>query len=326
MPPQRDSPLLVDQRRVILDAHSTELWMGRVIAALSAYPVPESVWPSVFSLANTAAYHLSRAGESNIADELLLAQLLRARELVTDGRVEQAAAAFDAQLNRVRLASIRGENNAALDAIESMLTEQADLGEYRDLITPWNDLVVPLTQNDRQALEIERLLIEWRCGVLDADDLKVYLDPDRTYLRPLLLELSWRTMAEQSLGPAFAVEHSDTLKRAMHRFVVWASIYPDSSLGRTAVALLDRASFDLPKINFVCPSTPVRWARCVTALSRLDKQRLHIYQNMSEELNYKAFQEAQRNTTRLLAWSKTAPPKTGNLSELSQILTACLRP
>lgn len=324
---QRDSSLLVDQRRVILDPHSTKVWSARVIGALSECVPQEGIWPSVFSLANIAAYHLSRAGERETAEKLLVAQLLRAQELVACGHVEQALMAFDAQLNRIRLASIHGEEHTAFLATGAMLTGQSDQGECAQMLELWNNLALPLTQDARRALEVERLLIEWRYGGLDADGLKVYLDSDRTYLRPLLLELYWRTVAEQGMGSMFIVQISDTLKRAMHRFAVWSSIYSDSSLGQSAIALLDRAFRDFSKIKFVCPSTPARWAHCITTLSRLDKERRERYQKLFEKLNDTASQEARRNTSRLLAWSeKSAPPTTGSLSEMSLLLAACVCP
>lgn len=326
MPKQRSAPLMVDQRRVILDVRSTELWVGRAINGLSMGPVADDLWPSVFTLANVAAYHLSRAAQPAQADELLTTQLLRAGDLLRRGQEALASAALDAQLNRVRLAAIAGEVDTALQAIEVMMTGREETDIKTDLVALWSDLSLPLTQDVRQAVEIERLLIKWRSGLLGLVELQAYVDSDRAYLRPLLRELSWRIQAERGPDSPFVLEHSDTLKRAMHRFVVWTDIYPEGCLNDASAALLDRALDDLPNIPFVCPSTPSLWARRVSSVKGLGEHRRSLYNDLVHEFNAKAQMEAERNVARLLAWSRDCPTTAGGLPELSRTLSARLRP
>jgi hypothetical protein len=260
-------PLLVDTRRVFSTSHDLASRMPEYLRSNQS----RTTWDGkgraqLFAVANLVAYHVARSVGGPLADRVLCAQL---ESLVTATRGDDVARlALDPFLNRLRLAAMVGEVDAALAGVDECLTTEVGVaGDSR----PTDGLrygIELFAGPDRiqlhDLLRTERLLILWRSGRLSAL-------PSRTagrlvaeygaHFAMLRAEVDLRLRLARGAPPPYALVPGDTLKRAMHRALVYLDQPDPGQQDDLLVEVVRRGLEQLDVMTFVCPSTAHLWAR-----------------------------------------------------------------
>jgi hypothetical protein len=260
-------PLVLDTRRVLSTADDVFRRLPAFVAASHA----RTRWAhhgeaSLVTVANLVAYHVARSGDVPLADRILRAELsyLQVRSAATP-RATRAQLALDPFLNRIRLAAMTGEVDAALAAIDGCLGGDRNPApqDDRDLRYAAGLFAGPARAELHDLLRAEKLFVTWRSGRLSAM-------PSRSAHQlvaecagpstPLRDELELRLQLGAADPPGYRVRPSDTLKRALHRAVVHVDEIdpmPDDRLAD----VVRRGLEHLHAMSFVCPGTPRLWAR-----------------------------------------------------------------
>jgi hypothetical protein len=219
---------------------------------------------TLFTVANLVAYHVTRTDGPEAADRLLRAELtcLLALSSVQSPNFV-ARLGSDPILNRIRLTALSGGVDAALTAIDRCL----DCAHFSARPEPLLYGLELLADSDRERfaalLRGEKLLIMWRSGRLSAthERLAAELIQQCSEGTPQLrAELEQRLSLEITSGPSFSLAPGDTLKRALHRALVYIDAL-DPVPHRLLTDVISRGLLRLGEMTFVSPGTPDLWAR-----------------------------------------------------------------
>jgi hypothetical protein len=218
----------------------------------------------LFKVANLVAYHVARSDGPGAADGLLRAELACLLDLSSMQSANLVARlGSDPILNRMRLTALSGGVDAALSAIDRCLDCAQFSTSPESLLYGLELLADSDRQNFAAMLRVEKLLIMWRSGRLSAmhERLAAELIQQCSEGAPQLrAELEQRLSLETPFGPSFSLAPGDTLKRALHRALVYIDALdpvPDGLL----TEVISRGLVQLGEMTFVSPGTPDLWAR-----------------------------------------------------------------
>jgi hypothetical protein len=265
--------LLVDTNRVV----STEADLACRLPGFLDSNESRKLWgerhlTDLFKVTNLLAYHLARTDGPVAGDGLLRAELACLLSLSSRQSPNLVARlGSDPFLNRIRLAALSGGVDVALTDIDRCLDCSHFAATSPESLLYGLELFADSDgQHLAALLKVEKLLIMWRSGRLSsmheraAAELIQHCSEGAPQLRA---ELEQRLSLETTSGPVFALVPGDTLKRALHRVLVYTDAL-DPAANRLLVEVMTQGLARLGEMTFVAPGTPDLWAR--TALRWLN--------------------------------------------------------
>lgn len=260
-------PLLLDMRRVLSTSRDLSCRMPTFVHSNR----DRAIWGDedrtrLFTVANLVAYHVARSVGAPLADRILRAELSCLLALSrTSQCVPVAGLGLDPFLNRIRLAALTGEVDAALRGIDDCLSGRADRSrDGEDSLLYGVRLFAGSDRNQLQdLLRSEKILVAWRSGRLSAMDGKsarrlVAQCSERS--AQLRVEVELRLRLGEAAPPAYSLAPGDTLKSALHRALVYVDQL-DPPLEDLPLKVTLRGLERLDEMSFLCLSTPHLWAR-----------------------------------------------------------------
>lgn len=257
--------LLVDTDRVV----STEGALSRRLPGFFDSHENRKVWGQhhvshLFKVANLVAYHVARTEGPAAADRLLRAEL-GCLLILSSVQCPNLAVRLgsDPFLNRIRLTALFGGTEAALTAIDRCLDNAHQSASPESLLYGLELFADSDSQHLAGLLRLEKLLIMWRSGLLStmrkplAAELIQQCGAGAPQLRA---ELEQRLWLETTSGASFSLAPGDTLKRALHRALVYVDAL-DPAPDRLLTEVISRGLVRLGEMTFVSPGTPDLWAR-----------------------------------------------------------------
>lgn len=218
----------------------------------------------LFKVANLVGYHVARTDGPAAADELLRAELTC---LLSLARVQTpnlvASLGSDPFLNRIRLTALSGGADAALAAIDRCLDCTHLSASPTSLLYGLELLADSDSRHLAGLLRLEKLLIMWRSARLSAMPKRPaaeLIQQCSAGAPQLRAELEQRLSLETASRPSFSLTSGDTLKRALHRALVYIDAL-DPAAHRLLTSVIGRGLTQLGEITFVSSGTPDLWAR-----------------------------------------------------------------
>jgi hypothetical protein len=324
MQPERSTPrgpLLVDTRRVIA---SSEDVFCRVSAFVRSNH-NRNVWRKedrtrLIAAANLVAYHVARTAGVPLADQILRLELNWLLDLQVVARCPtEAHLGLDAFVNRIRLAASTGRADAALCAIDKCLSGSTDpLQNGKDCLLHGIQLFTGLDRSRLlDLLGFEKAFIAWRSGKLSAmndESANRLVDQCGDSWPQLQFELRLRLQLERATRTEFWLDSSDTLKRALHRALVYVDQI-DPPPEELLLEIIPNGIERIDEMSFVCPSTAHLWARTASrwlALNAAENFSIAEYAVSATQANIA--EEAKRSLDHIMG-----PPSPNFISDGSSL-------